>query len=96
MTGGTITGNRTNDVGGGVYLHSGTFNMSGNASIAGNTASNGGGVFVDNYKYDTSAESSDSVFTVDANGKVTGVSKGEAIIFTDAGGYHNECKVTVE
>ena len=40
--------------------------------------------------------SNNSIATVDANGKVTGVSKGEAIIFTDAGGYHNECKVTVE
>lgn len=46
-------------------------------------------------KTDVRWESSDTgIAAVDANGKVTGVSKGEAIIFTDAGGFHNECKVT--
>ena len=51
MEGGTIggAGDKANkaDIGGGVYVGSGsTFKMSGSASITGNTAKNGGGVYV--------------------------------------------------
>ena len=36
-----------------------------------------------------------SIATVDANGKITTLSTGEAIIYTETGGIKNECHVTV-
>nr|WP_255804955.1 right-handed parallel beta-helix repeat-containing protein [Treponema putidum] len=49
MTGGEIKTNEANSDGGGVYAHSGTFTLSGIASIESNTAKgrNGGGIYVD-------------------------------------------------
>ena len=49
MTGGEIKTNEANSGGGGVYAHSGTFKLSGSASIESNTAKgrNGGGIYVD-------------------------------------------------
>ena len=49
MTGGEIKTNEANSGGGGVYAHSGTFTLSGIASIESNTAKgrNGGGIYVD-------------------------------------------------
>lgn len=37
----------------------------------------------------------ESIATVDANGKIKAISEGETTIYTEAGGYRNECKVTV-
>ena len=49
MTGGEIKTNEANSGGGGVFAHSGTFTLSGSASIESNTAKgrNGGGIYVD-------------------------------------------------
>jgi len=44
-TGSTITGNTSNNYGGGVYVNSGTFEMNG-GTISGNTADYGGGVSI--------------------------------------------------
>ena len=40
--------------------------------------------------------SNESIVTVDANGKVKGISAGEAVIYTTTGGIRNECVVTVK
>lgn len=40
--------------------------------------------------------SDESIATVGANGKVKGISKGQAIIYTETGGVRNECVVTVK
>ena len=59
MEGGTITGNTTTGgAGGGVYLGTNTaFNMSGDAAITGNTASSGGGVYVNDATFSMSGGS---------------------------------------
>ena len=67
MEGGTITGNTTTGgAGGGVYLGTNTaFNMSGDASVSGNTASSGGGVYV-----------KDATFNMSGSASVTGNTAG--------------------
>ena len=62
MTGGTIAGNEAAYSGGGVYIY-GTFIMSGNAQIVGNTTGSGGGGGV-------CLASSDAVFTMNDNASV--------------------------
>jgi uncharacterized repeat protein (TIGR02543 family) len=62
MNGGEISGNTYSGVGGGVYLNSGTFNMSGSAKVSGNTinatgsggSGTGGGVYVSNGTFNMS------------------------------------------
>ena len=73
MEGGTIggAGDKANkaDIGGGVYVGSGsTFKMSGSASITGNTAKNGGGVCVGNSGQFTMTDGSITGNTADSNG----------------------------
>ena len=61
MYGGSISGNTTEDTnanGGGVYVNGGTFNMSGNASISGNSAKYGGGVYVNTATFNMSGNAS--------------------------------------
>ena len=72
MYGGSITGNRASIAGGGVYVKSGTFEMSG-GTIGGtgtgdaNQASSGGGVYVSGGVY----VNADSTFTVSGAPKIT-------------------------
>ena len=40
--------------------------------------------------------SDETIATVDANGKIKAVSEGEATIYTEAGGFRNECLVTIK
>ena len=40
--------------------------------------------------------SNESIATVDANGKVKGISAGRTVVYTEAGGVRNECIVTVK
>ena len=72
MEGGTITGNTTTGgAGGGVYLGTNTaFNMSGDAAITGNTASSGGGVYVNDATFSMSGSASVTGNTASSGGGV--------------------------
>ena len=72
MEGGTITGNTTTGgAGGGVYLGTNTaFNMSGDASVSGNTASSGGGVYVKDATFNMSGSASVTGNTAGSGGGV--------------------------
>lgn len=79
MKSGAITGNTTNEGGGGVNVHNGTFAMSGSATVSGNTSNDdvGGGVFVgDNGSFTMSDRATVSGNTTAQSGGGVFVSKG--------------------
>ena len=96
MSGGSITGNKADGTGGGVCVnYDGTFNMSNNSCITGNTAYHGGGVYVartpdsNNYKPGNFAMSSGTIggtTTNDANQAQYGGGVYVAGAFTLTGG----------
>ena len=96
MSGGSITGNKADGTGGGVCVnYDGTFNMSNNSCITGNTAYHGGGVYVartpdsNNYKPGNFAMSSGTIggkATNDANQAEYGGGVYVAGAFTLTGG----------
>ena len=96
MSGGSITGNKADGTGGGVCVnYDGTFNMSNNSCITGNTAYHGGGVYVartpdsNNYKPGNFAMSSGTIggtATNDANQAEYGGGVYVAGTFTLTGG----------
>ena len=104
MYGGSITGNTAakggTGNGGGVYVGGGTFTMSGNASITGNTASDGGGVCLSS-SYSTFNMTGGTISKNEATSQGGGVSmvgkftmSGGSITKNKAGSFGGGVKVT--
>jgi hypothetical protein len=89
MNGGTISGNTATN-GGGVYCDGPTFTMSGQSSITGNTAKNGGGggVYVTSGNFRMSGQSSVSRNAATATG--TGLKNGGGVYVASNGSFTME------